>query len=126
VKVAASMENFERLLKAGLLYSFCLLNAIDFVQTLTFLERGIEGNLFVVYYPHLWFPLKLAFTFGLPIGLHRLDLYLTKKEEAGDRNGATTPFLRTLVGLTYFMVLVADVFFLTLVLRSMSILGRLA
>ena len=117
------MESLEKLLKSGLLYAFCLLNALDFVQTLTFLRRGIEGNPFVVYYPLLWGILKLAVTFGLPVGLYRLDSYIARREEVGDENGAVA-YLRVLVGLIYFTVLAADVFFLSLVLRNMSILSR--
>ena len=113
------METFEMFLKKGLLYVFCLLNSIDMVQTLSFLRMGIESNPYAVYYPYLWFPLKFFFTFGFPLGLYQLDVYLDEKEDE-----AFYDFLKTLVGLIYFMVLVADVFFLSLVLRNMSILGR--
>jgi len=112
------MEYFEKLLKLGLLYAFCFLNAIDFVQTLAFLRMGIEGNLFVVYYPYLWFPLKFVLAFGFPIGLYQLDLYLTKKEDEGIISS-----LRSFVDFTYLIVLLADIFFLFLVLRNMSIQG---
>lgn len=115
------METFERILKQGLLYVFCLLNAIDLAQTLSFIRMRIESNLFAVYYPHLWFPLKFLFTFGLPIGLYQLDLYLNKK---GSEEFSS--FLSSLIGFAYFMVLVADIFFLSVVLRSMSLLGRFA
>ena len=114
------METFERILKINLLYVFCLLNAIDMAQTLSFLRLGIESNPFAVYYPYIWFPLKFLFTFGLPLGLYQLDVYLDKKEDEGFHN-----FLKSLVGLTYFMVLIADIFFFSVVLRNMSILGRL-
>ena len=114
------METFERILKKSLLYVFCLLNAVDIAQTLSFLRLGIESNPFAVYYPYIWFPLKFLFTFGLPLGLYQLDVYLDKKEDEGFHN-----FLKSLVGLTYLMVLVADAFFLFVVLRNMSILGRL-
>jgi len=112
------MEYFEKLLKLGLLYAFCFLNAIDFVQTLAFLRMGIEGNLFVVYYPYLWFPLKFVLAFGFPMGLYQLDLYLTKKEDEGIISS-----LRSFVDFTYLIVLLADIFFLFLVLRNMSIQG---
>jgi len=112
------MEYFEKLLKLGVLYAFCFLNAIDLVQTLSFLRMGIEGNPFVVYYPYLWFPLKFVLAFGLPIGLYQLDLYLTKKE-----NGSVICSIRPFVDLFYLTLLVADIFFLFLVLRNMSILG---
>jgi len=114
------MESFERLLKRSLLYVFCLLNAIDMVQTSSFLRMGMESNPYAVYYPHLWFPLKFLFTFGLPLGLYQLDIYLEKKEDEG-----IYTFLKSLVRLTYFMVLLADVFYLSVVMRNMSILGRL-
>jgi len=114
------MEAFEMLLKKGLLNVFCLLNAVDMVQTLSFLRMGIESNPYVIYYPYLWFPLKFLFTFGFPIGLHQLDVYLDEKEDEGFFS-----FLESLVGLMYFMVLVADLFFLSVVLRNISILGRL-
>jgi len=112
------VEYFEKLLKLGLLSTFSLLNAIDLVQTLSFLKMGIEGNPFVVQYPYLWFPLKLALTFGFPIGVFQLDLYLTKKDDEG-----IVSRLRSLVNLVYLTVVLADVFFLFLVLRNMSILG---
>jgi len=112
------MEYYEKLLKLGILYTFCFLNAIDLVQTLSFLRMGIERNPLAVYYPYLWFPLKFVLAFGLPIGLYQLDLYLTKKE-----NGSIISSLRPFVDLVYLVVLLADIFFLFLVLRNMSILG---
>ena len=112
------MEDFKKLLKLCLLYAFCFLNAIDLVQTLAFLRMGIEGNPFVVYHPYLWFPLKFALAFGLPIGLHQLDLYLMKKEDE-----SIISSLRSLVDFVYLTVLGADIFFLFLVLRNMSVLG---
>lgn len=63
---------------------------------------------------------KFLFTFGLPLGLYQLDAYLDKREDEGFHD-----LLRFLVGLTYLMVLVADAFFLSVVLRNRSILGRL-
>jgi len=114
------METFEALLKKGLLYAFCFLNAIDLAQTLTFVRMGIERNPYAAYYPYIWFPLKFLFTFGLPIGIYQLDVYLDKKESNGVHD-----FLRYLLGFTYFMILVADIFFFSVVLRNMSILGRL-
>jgi len=112
------MEYFEKLLKHGILYAFCLLNAIDLAQTVAFLRMGIEGNPFVVYYPHLWFPLKFALAFGLPVGLYKLDLYLTKKEDE-----SIISRLGSFVDLVYLTILLADVFFLFLVLKNTSILG---
>jgi len=113
------MEDFQKLLKLGFLYTFSFLNAIDLVQTIAFLRIGIEGNLFVVHYPYLWFPMKFALAFGFPIGLYQLDLYLMKKE------GEDTDFsLRSFVDFVYLIVLLADIFFLFLVLKNMSILGQ--
>ena len=120
LKERFQMETFERILKKSLLYVFCLLNAVDIAQTLSFLRMGIESNPFAVYYPYIWFPLKFLFTFGLPLGLYQLDVYLDEKEDEGFYD-----LLKSLVGLTYLMVLVADAFFLFVVLRNMSILGRL-
>lgn len=106
----------EVLIKICLLYFFSLLNAIDLAQTFHFLRLGIESNPFAVHYPQLWFLLKFAFTFGLPIGLHRLDTYLDEKEEGG----AFYDFLKSLLLLLYFTVLLADIFYLGVVLRNMS------
>jgi len=112
------MEYFEKLLKLGILSTFCFLNAIDFVQTMAFLRMGIEGNPFAVHYPLLWFSFKLALAFGLPIGLYQLDIYLTKKEDEG-----FVLSLRLFVDLVYLTVLLADLFFLSIILRNMSFLG---
>jgi hypothetical protein len=115
------METFESLLKKGLLYLFCLLNAIDFAQSLTFVRWGIEGNPYAVHYPHLWFPLKFVFTFGLPLGIYQLDIYLKKRKNEKLHN-----FLSHLLGFAYFTILIADIFFLIIVLRNMEIFRRLA
>jgi len=112
------MDHLEKMLKLSLLWTFCLLNAIDFVQTIAFLKMGIEGNPFVVFYPYLWFPLKFALAFGFPLGLYQLDLYLAKKEDQGIISS-----LRSFVDFVYISILLADVFFLFLVLRNMSVLG---
>jgi hypothetical protein len=111
---------FEAVLKNILLYVFCLLNAIDMAQTLSFLRMGIESNPFAVQYPQLWFLFKFIFTFGFPIGLYQLDLHLERKKD-DEFHG----FLKALVGLTYLSILFADGFFLFIVLRNMSTLGRL-
>jgi len=114
------MDMFEKLVKTALLYAFCFLNAIDMVQTLAFLRLGIEGNLFVVYYPQLWFVLKFVFTFGLPVGLYRLDVYLEPKEDEGFFS-----YLKKFVAFVYLIVFFADIYYLSLVMRNISILGRL-
>lgn len=114
------MDTFEKFVKTALLYAFCFLNAIDMVQTLAFLRMGIEGNLFAVYYPQLWFLLKFAFTFGLPVVLYRLDVYLEAKEDEDSFS-----YLKGFVAVVYFFVFFADVFYLSLVVRNISVLGRL-
>jgi len=112
------MEYLEKLLKLGILSTFCFLNAIDFVQTMAFLKMGIEGNPYAVHYPFQWFSFKLALAFGLPIGLYQLDTYLTKKNDEGFISS-----LRLFVDLAYLTVLLADLFFLSIVLKNMSFLG---
>jgi len=114
------METFESVLKRGLLYVFSLLNAIDLVQTMSFLRLGIESNPFVVYYPYLWFPLKFLLAFGLPVGLYQLDVYLEKKEDEGTYN-----LLKSLVALGYLLILLGDIFYFQIVLRNSRILGGL-
>lgn len=115
------MEAFETLLKKSLLFIYCILNIVDMIQTVAFLEMGIESNFLAVHYPQLWFPFKFIFTFGFPIGLYKLDGYLEKKEDEGPYD-----MLRSLVGLLYLSVLVADVVYLSIVLNNMSIMGRYA
>ncbi len=114
------MKRLETLLKTGLLFLFSLLNAIDLVQTMHFLRRGIEANLFAVYYPHLWFTVKLALTLGLPFSLHKLDIYLQKEDRGGFHD-----FLGYLAVLLYLVVLLADILLISIVLRNTSVLGRL-
>jgi len=114
------MESFEKMVKISLLSMFSLLNAIDMIQTVSFLQMGIEGNQFVVHYPQVWFVLKVVLAFGLPLGLYRFDSYLDDKEDEG--GFASMKFF---VGLMYFMVLLADVYFFSLVLKNSRILGRL-
>jgi len=114
------MDVFEKLVKTALLYTFCFLNVIDMAQTVAFLRMGIEGNSFVVYYPHLWFLLKFGIALGLPLGLYRLDVYLDAKEDEGFFSS-----MEMFVNFLYVIVLFADLFFFSLVLRNMSILGRL-
>jgi hypothetical protein len=116
------MDRFEKFAKISLLSGFCLLNAIDIIQTLEFLRMGIEANLFVVYNPLQWAILKGAFTFGLPPILYLIDIYLDAKT---DEEESLFWYLRKLVGVSYVVVLLADLFFLSVVLGNMSILGRL-
>jgi len=114
------MDALERIIKTAVLSAFCFLNVIDMVQTLNFLRMGIEGNFFVVYYPQLWFLLKFLFTFGLPVGLYRLDSYLEAREDEG-----AFAFLNKFVAVVYIIVFFADIFYLSIILRNISILGRL-
>lgn len=107
-------------LKAALFLIFCLLNFIDMVQAVPLLRLGLESNPYVVLYPHLWFPFKFTLTITFPIGLYKLDAYVNKREE-----GDVTKFLESVVGLLYVTVLLADVFYLFVVLRNMSALGSL-
>jgi len=113
------MYSFERLVKAMLLFVFSVLNAIDMAQTIAFLRMGIEGNIFAVAYPQLWFALKSIFAFGLPLGLYYLDLYLETKEEEGFYE-----YLNRLLGFFYIIIFLADLFYLQLVIRNTAILGR--
>jgi len=114
------MDEFEKPIKTALLSAFSFLNAVDMVQTLAFLRVGIEGNPFVIYYPELWFPLKFVFTFGLPLGVYRLDNYLEAKKDEG-----IFPYLKGLVAFAYVSIFFADLFFLSLVLRNTTIFGGL-
>jgi len=114
------MDMLEKLLKMSLLYAFCFLNAVDMVQTLAFLRMGIEGNLLVVYNPQLWFLAKFIFAFGLPLGIYRLDVFLESKEDEGFFS-----YLKWLVIFVYVSVFLADIFYLSLVWRNTSLLGRL-
>jgi len=114
------MGIFERLVKSALLLAFTLLNVIDMVQTTAFLRMGIEGNLFAVHYPLLWFILKASFAFGLPVGLSLLDIYLDDKDDEGCH-----PLLEQLVSALYIIVFLADVVFLLQVSKNTAVLGRL-
>lgn len=113
------MGTFEAILKLSLLLIFCVLNTIDMIQTVFFIRIGIESNALAVYYPHLWFPFKVILAFGFPIGLYKLDTYLDKKEDEGSYD-----ILRSLVGILYLSIIVADIVYFFIVLRNMSILAR--
>lgn len=114
------METIGTILKKGLLFAYCFLNTIDMLQSVSFLRMGIESNPLAVHYPQIWFPFKFIFTFGFPVGLYKLDVYLEKK---GDED--SYDLWRTLVGLLYLSILAADIIYFFIVLRNMSILGRL-
>jgi len=114
------VKKLEKLIKITLLSAFCIVNAIDMIQTFAFLRMGIESNSFAVNYPSLWFPLKIALTFGLPLGLYRLDVYLKSRKSEG-----FLWYLKWFVILTYASILLADILYARLILRNMSILGRL-
>jgi len=98
------MQVFEKLGKIVLLSAFCFLNAVDLIQT-------VQGN------PWSWLILKIALTFGLPLGLYRLDVYLKSIESRG-----FFTILRWFVILTYVSVFIADILYSLLVLRRMSLL----
>jgi len=115
-----TMDTFEKLIKTSVLFVFCFLNAIDMVQTMAFLQMGIEGNILAVSYPQLWFALKAAFTFALPMGLYYIDAYLETKEDEG-----LYAYLDRFVDFVYIMVFFADIYYLQLVMRNTRILGRL-
>jgi len=114
------MEKAKKALKICLLFVFCLLNTIDVIQTISFLETGTESNRFAVNNPYVWFTLKLIFTFGFPAGLYLLDIHLENRED-GDFYG----FLRSIIALAYLTVLFADIFYLSIILKNMARLGRL-
>lgn len=113
------MDTFEKLIKAFVLFVFSLLNAIDLVQTMVFLRMGIEGNIFAVSYPQLWFALKAAFAFALPIALYYIDDYLETKEDEG-----LYAYLDRFVDFVYVILFLANIYYLQLVIRSTRILGR--
>jgi len=112
------MKKSEKLIKIALLSAFCVLNVADMLQTLTFLKMGIEGNPLVVYHPQLWFPLKFAFAFGLPLGLYHLDVYLKSRKSEGFLS-----HLRWFVRLVYISIFFADILYGLLVFRNMPVLS---
>ena len=114
------MDTLEKYTKTAVLSMFCFLNVIDLVQTMSFLRMGIEGNRLAVFYPQLWFILKVSVAFGLPLGLYKLDEYLETKEDEGFVSN-----LRLFVGFVYLVIFFADVFYFSIVLGNMRILGRL-
>lgn len=114
------MEQTVNVLKVVLLLTFWVLNIIDMVQAVSLLRLGLESNPYVVFYPYLWFPFKFIFTTGFAIGLYKLDTYSGRRED-----GDFSRFLESVVGLMYVALLLADIFYLFVVLRNMSTLGRL-
>jgi hypothetical protein len=113
------MQTLEKILKLILLAAFSFLNALDMVQTAAFLKMGIEGNPIVLNDPQLWFALKFLLTFGIPTGLYVLDVYTETKG-----NAAFLRYLRAFIVLSYLTIVWADLFFLSLVLRNISVLSR--
>ena len=113
------MDVVERLVKSALLLAFSLLNVIDMVQTTAFLRMGIEGNLFAVHYPLLWFAFKTSFALGLPIGLSLLDNYLDDKDDEGFH-----AFLKQFASALYLVIFFADIFFFMQVSKNTAVLGR--
>lgn len=106
--------------KICLLSTFFVLNFIDMLQTIPLLGSGLESNPFAREYPYIWFPFKFIFTLGFSVGLYWLDLNLERREVGGFRD-----YLQPLLGLMYILIIVADFFYLLVVLRNMSVLGRL-
>jgi len=113
------VDAFERLVKSALLLAFSVLNVIDMVQTTAFLRMGIEGNLFAVHYPLLWFILKASFAFGLPVGLSLLDNYVDDEDDEGFH-----PLLKQVASALYVIVFFADIVFLLQVAKNTAVLGR--
>jgi hypothetical protein len=112
------MEKLQTLFKTSLLVTFSLLNAIDLVQTISFLRAGVESNSFAVDYPYLWIPLKFVFLFGFPLALYKLDVFLRGKTDD------SRWFWRALLTVTYFAVLIADLYFLLVVIHNVSFIKR--
>lgn len=120
LEAVLSMGQIVNVFKGVLLLTFGVLNIIDMVQAVSLLRLGRESNPYAVFYPHLWFPFKFILTIGFPIGLYKLDAYLDRRED-----GDFSRFLESVVGLMYAAFLLADVFYLFVVLRNMSTLGSL-
>jgi hypothetical protein len=112
------MEKLKTLFKTSLLVTFSLLNAIDLVQTISFLRAGVESDSFAVDYPYLWIPLKFVLILGFPLVLYKLDVYLTGKTDD------SRWFLRALLTVTYFAVLMADLYFLLVIIHNVSFMRR--
>jgi hypothetical protein len=114
------LPKLEMLLKTPILVAFAFLNTIDLLQSITLLRMGIESNPFAVKMPLLWLIVKAAFSFGFPIGLFLLDIILACKEDS-----ELVRFLRSFSTIAYIMFIMADVFYLSVVLRNTRRLGRL-
>ena len=114
------MDTFEKLIKTIALLVFSLLNVIDMVQTMAFLQMGIEGNILAISHPQLWFALKAAFAFALPVGLFYIDAYLETKEDEG-----LYAYMNRFVDSVYIIVFFANIYYLQLVMKNTRILGRL-
>ncbi|UCD96200.1 MAG: hypothetical protein JSV35_06825 [Candidatus Bathyarchaeota archaeon] len=114
------LSKLETLLKTPVLVTFAFLNTIDLLQSITLLRIGIESNPFAVKTPFLWLMVKAAFTFGFPIGLFLLDVILARKEDS-----ELVRFLRSFSTIGYITLIMADAFYLSVVLRNTSRLGRL-
>jgi len=108
------MEKLETLFKTSLLVAFSLLNTIDLVQTISFLKAGVESDLFAVEYPYLWIPLKFVLIVGFPLALYKLDVYVRGKTDD------SRWFWRALLTVTYFAVLMADLYFLLVIIHNVS------
>jgi len=108
------MEEPKTLFKAILLVTFSLLSGIDLVQTIFFLRAGVESDSFAVDYPYLWILLKFVLILGFPLVLIKLDVYVRGKTDD------SRWFLRALLTVTYFAVLMADLYFLLVIIHNVS------
>lgn len=113
------MDSIEKAIKITLLSTFCFLNVVDTAHSIVFLNMGIESNPFALYHPQLWVVFKLAAAFGLPLGLYRADIYLAGKEDEG-----FTSDLKWVVAFFYLIMFFADILYLSIVLRNISVLGH--
>lgn len=109
------VRKFDAILRVSILSLFFLLNIIDMIQTVFLLEMRLESNPVAVYYPQLWFPLKLALALAFPVGTYLLGVYLEGKE-----NRSFYPYLKPLLSLMYILIIFADLFYFSVVLRNSS------
>lgn len=108
------MEKPKTLFKASLLVTFSLLSGIDLVQTISFLRAGVEADAFAIDYPYAWIFLKFVLILGFPLVVYKLDVYMRGKTDD------SRWFLRALLTVTYFAVLMADLYFLLVIIHNVS------
>ncbi len=110
----------ETFVKMPVLVTFSLLNTIDMLQSVSLLRMGIESNPFAVRMPIFWFILKATFSYVFPVALFLFDINLASRQDT-----ELVRFLKSVSHLIYIMIIMADVFYLSIVLQNMSRLGRL-